>query len=575
MDPIKYLFGKPVLNGRMSRCTLMLSEFDLKYVPLKVIKGMGVVDFLADNPIKEIEVIDTRSFPDEDVVHVENDVWDLYFNGASNYMGYGVGILLILPTSEHALMSNKLDFNVTNNAAEYEACLLDLRNDLQLGVKKLIKELEKYFEDIRYVHLSREENQFAVVLSKLAALINNPDHIDNMPICVERRSSPAYVNAIDDAEEGETEPWYTTILKFKEKGEYPPDLDTCGKRALRMSSAQFICTDDGQLYKKTVQGVLLRCIDKPTTEKDMKEVHDGEYGTHMNAHMLVHKIIRLGIDIIGKVNPSETGGHCFILVAIDYFTKWVEAKSYQVLKVKKVAHFIQNDIICRYGVPHEFISDHGAHFQVEAAVINEKHKRKHQKSSPYRPQTNGAVEAANKTVTFILRKMSYNYTEWLEKIPFALRGYRTSIRTATGAAPYCLVYGMEAVQPVELEVPSLRILLKSRVPEADWVQARYDSLVMLNERCLNALYHVQLDQKRIERAFNKKVKPRGISEGDLVLKLVRALLPINPRGKFKPNWAGPYLVKKILSGGAVRLTDLDRNDYTNPVNLDQLKEFYP
>ncbi|XP_074290433.1 uncharacterized protein LOC141617151 [Silene latifolia] len=131
------------------------------------------------------------------------------------------------------------------------------------------------------------------------------------------------------------------------------------------------------------------------------------------------------------------------------------------------------------------------------------------------------------------------------------------------------------VQPVELEVPSLRILLESQVSEADWVQTRYDSLVMLDERHLNVLYYVELYQKRIERAFNKKVKPRGITEVNLVLKSVRALLPIDPRGNFKPIWAGPYLVKKILSGGVVRLTDLDGNDFTNPTNLDHLKKYYP
>ncbi|XP_074298299.1 uncharacterized protein LOC141629150 [Silene latifolia] len=205
-------------------------------------------------------------------------------NGASNYMGYGVGTLLISPTGEHEPVSIKLDFNVTKNAAEYEACLLGLRSALDLGVKKLLVRGD----------LSLVINQFADALSKLAALINIPDHIDSMPIYVERRSSPAYVNAIDDAEEGETEPCYTSILKFKETGEYPLDLDTRGKRALRMLSAQFIKTNDGQLYKKTAQGVLLRCIDKPIAKKVMEEVHDGECGPHMNGHMLVHKIIRLG-----------------------------------------------------------------------------------------------------------------------------------------------------------------------------------------------------------------------------------------------------------------------------------------
>ncbi|XP_074297560.1 uncharacterized protein LOC141628299 [Silene latifolia] len=113
--------------------------------------------------------------------------------------------------------------------------------------------------------------------------------------------------------------------------------------------------------------------------------------------------------------------------------------------------------------------------------------------------------------------MSDNHKEWPENIPFALWGYRTSIRTATGATPYYLVYGMEVVQPVEIEVPSLRILLESQVPETDWAQARYDSLVILDECRLNALYHIQLYQKKTERAFNKKVKPRGMNEGDLFL----------------------------------------------------------
>ncbi|XP_074315532.1 uncharacterized protein LOC141651731 [Silene latifolia] len=172
--------------------------------------------------------------------------------------------------------------------------------------------------------------------------------------------------------------------------------------------------------------------------------------------------------------------------------------------------------------------------------------------------------------------MSDNYKDWPLKMPFVLWGYRTSIRIASEATPYYLVYGMEAVQPIVLDVPSLRILLESQVPEADWVQARYDSLDLLDERRLNALYQVQLYQKRIERAFiNKKVKPRKIKEGDLVLKSVRALLPVDPRGKFKPNWAGPYLVTRILIGGAVPLTDLDGNDFSNPTNLDQLKKYYP
>ena len=104
----------------------MLSEFELKYVPLKAIKGKVVADFLADNPLEDENPVDVWSFPDEDIFQTKLDAWDQYFDGASNYKGYGVGVLLISPEGDHVPISVKIDFNVTNNAAEYEACLLGL-----------------------------------------------------------------------------------------------------------------------------------------------------------------------------------------------------------------------------------------------------------------------------------------------------------------------------------------------------------------------------------------------------------------------------------------------------------------
>jgi hypothetical protein len=132
---------------------------------------------------------------------------------------------------------------------------------------------------------------------------------------------------------------------------------------------------------------------------------------------------------------------------------------------------------------------------------------------------------------------------------------------------------MEAVQPVELEIPSLRIILESQIPEADWVKARYEQLISLDERRLQALNHVQVYQRRVARAFNKKVRARNIKEGDLVLKEIRAPVT-DPRGKFRPNWSGPYIVKTIFSGGAVQLTDVDGAEFLSLTNLDQLKLYY-
>ena len=76
-----------------------------------------------------------------------------------------------------------------------------------------------------------------------------------------------------------------------------------------------------------------------------------------------------GIDIIGKIHPTTSNGHEFILVAIDYFTKWVEAASYKVMNSKKVAQFIQTSVIYNYGVPHRIISDNGQHFKGETEKL--------------------------------------------------------------------------------------------------------------------------------------------------------------------------------------------------------------
>ena len=96
-------------------------------------------------------------------------------------------------------------------------------------------------------------------------------------------------------------------------------------------------------------------------------------------------------------------------MAIDYFTKWVEVESFSVLKAKHVARFIESNIICHYRVLHEIISDNGMHFEDEVQRILQKYGVKHHKSSPYQPQTNGAVESANKNVKVILEKTIERY----------------------------------------------------------------------------------------------------------------------------------------------------------------------
>ncbi|RVW34734.1 hypothetical protein CK203_110702 [Vitis vinifera] len=265
----------------------------------------------------------------------------------------------------------------------------------------------------------------------------------------------------------------------------------------------------------------------------MREVHAGVCGPHMGGHMLA----LWGIDIIGKISPKSSNGHEFILVTIDYFTKWVEAASYTRL------------------------------------TSSMRYRIQHHRSSAYRPQTNGAMEVANKNIKRILRRMIKTSRDFSEKLPFALWAYRTSFRTSTGATPYSLVYGMEEVLLVEIEMSSLRVALEQQIPEVDWAQARLYQLNLLDERRLRATNHVRAYRRKMTRAFKKHVKPRPLQRGDLVLKLIRGLIR-DPRGKFRPNWSGPYFIRELTLEGAAWLMDLDGNRFSKPTNVDQLKRYY-
>ncbi|KAL9246151.1 hypothetical protein vseg_019724 [Gypsophila vaccaria] len=289
MDPIKYLFKKPVLNGRLARWTLLLAEYDIKYVPLKAIKGRAVSGFFAENTTPEESTTDVTSLPDEGIFSIQNEFWKLYFDGASNYRGCGIGALIISPSGDHTPLSIKLDFPVTKNAAEYEACLIGLQAAIFLNIKALrvygdssmiinqisgtwrivndnlatyhakVQELQQKFEHVECTYLPREENQFADAMAKLSSLINIPPDMDSLSILVERRSEPAFVNAVDD-EEDQSESWFQGILDYKKDGTYPPNSDKRGKRAIRLLASQFVLEFD-KLLKKTPIGTLFTCVD--------------------------------------------------------------------------------------------------------------------------------------------------------------------------------------------------------------------------------------------------------------------------------------------------------------------------
>ncbi|XP_070004511.1 uncharacterized protein [Nicotiana sylvestris] len=152
--------------------------------------------------------------------------------------------------------------------------------------------------------------------------------------------------------------------------------------------------------------------------------------------------------------------------------------------------------------------------------------------------------------------MIEKHKQWNEKLLFALLGYCTTVRTSIGATPYMLVYGTEAVIPAEVEIPSLPIIQEAKLDNVEWVKNRYEQLDIIYGKRMNAVCHSQLYQNRMSRAFNKRVKPRQFTPGQLVLKKI---FPhqYEARGKFSPNWQGPYMVHQVLTGGALILAEMD------------------
>ena len=135
------------------------------------------------------------------------------------------------------------------------------------------------------------------------------------------------------------------------------------------------------------------------------------------------------------------------------------------------------------------------------------------------------------------------------------------------------MYDIETVLPVEIEMRSLRVALEQQIPKIDWPQARFDQLNLLDEKRLRAADHVCAYQRKMVRTFKKRVKPRPLHVGDLVLRVIRGLIR-DPRGKFKLSWSGPYFIRELSPEGAAWLMDLDGNQFSELTNVDQLKRYY-
>ncbi|XP_050908953.1 uncharacterized protein LOC127122699 [Lathyrus oleraceus] len=149
MDPIKYIFEKLALTGRVSCWQMVLTEYDIQHVTQKAIKGSVLSDYLAHQPVEDYQPM-KFDFPDEDILFIREcnipgpeegpkpgSRWTLAFDGASNARGHRVGAFITPPISFHLLFTARLCFDCTNNMAEYESCIFGIEAIIDLRIKIL------------------------------------------------------------------------------------------------------------------------------------------------------------------------------------------------------------------------------------------------------------------------------------------------------------------------------------------------------------------------------------------------------------------------------------------------------
>ena len=149
------------------------------------------------------------------------------------------------------------------------------------------------FDELRYIHLPRVENQFADVLATLTSVIEIPVGVIVRPLLIETRFAPTYCWLIGDIEDRDELPWCHDIYQFLSCDAYLESTSAKDKRALRHLATRFVVCGDS-LYRRSPDGMFLLCLDCASADRVMREVHAGVCGPHMGGHMLTRKIIRIG-----------------------------------------------------------------------------------------------------------------------------------------------------------------------------------------------------------------------------------------------------------------------------------------
>ncbi|KAK3019219.1 hypothetical protein RJ639_004873 [Escallonia herrerae] len=235
----------------------------------------------------------------------------------------------------------------------------------------------------------------------------------------------------------------------------------------------------------------------------------------------------------------STGQRRFVIVAIDYFTKWTEAEPLATITASKCEEFFWKNAVCRFGVPKILITDNGKQFDnsnfqsfCEGLSICLRF------TSVAHPQSNGQTNMNRSILQGLKRKLDDAKGAWVDELPKVLWAYRTTPHSVTGETPFLLCLGTEALLPVEVGLLTVRVLQFSEAENEENLRGNLDLA------------------------------------GDLVLRKLGFSDPKAAVGKLSPNWEGPYKISKVLRPGAYSLETLSGEAIPRTWNADNLRRYY-
>ncbi|XP_070004949.1 uncharacterized protein [Nicotiana sylvestris] len=259
LDPLKYIFQKPMPTGRLAKWQILLIEFDIVYVTRTAIKAQALADHLAENPVDDEYQPLSTYFPDEEVNSIDmtsedTSAWKMFFDGAVNTKGVGIGAILISPTGQHYPATARL----------------------------------RRFKSIEFRYIPRCHNELADALTTLASMLPYPGNAHIDPLEIQIRERHDYCNTAEA--EPSIQPWYHDIKRFLKTKEYPEQASGDQKRTIRRYAIGFFLSGD-VLYKRTLDLNLLRCVAVKEAGRIMYDIHAGVCGPHMNGYVLAKKIL--------------------------------------------------------------------------------------------------------------------------------------------------------------------------------------------------------------------------------------------------------------------------------------------